>query len=165
MSTPPPDDWPIPEEIRKWIGFKTTLGTEQVEAGTIRKFADAYMDSNPLWYDEDYAKETPYGGVVAPPSFLHCLQTVGYPRKDLLKIPIPWENHASLNGGNEFTLYEPMRPGDSITGEAEVVEIFGRLSKQMGTLMFTVVEMTYTNQNGDLVAKQRTTGIRYETKV
>ena len=37
---------------------------------TIRHFANGIGDDNPLWNDEEYAKGTPYGDMIAPPSFL-----------------------------------------------------------------------------------------------
>lgn len=160
-KTPPPDDWPIPDSLKKWKGHTFNMGSEAVEAGAIRKFAEAYMDPNPLWRDKEYAKKTPYRGIIAPPTFFHCLQTVGYARMD---IPMPWKKITGLNGGNEFEIYKPLRPGDVITGKAKVTDIFGRVSKRMGPMVFYIVEMTYTNQKGEVVAKQRSTTIRYEAK-
>ena len=161
MSTAP-DEWAVPPEVMKWVGTEIPLGTGVVEAGAIKKFADAFKDPNPLWRDEEYAKKTPYGGVVAPPTFVHCFRDVGY--ANIRPEPLPWKNVTGLNGGNEFEFYKPMRPGDVITGKAKLVEIFGRHSKRMGPMLFTVVEMTYTNQKGEMVGKQSSTSIMYEAK-
>ena len=51
-----------------------------------------------------------------------------------------------------------------ITGKAKLVELNGRQSKSVGPMIISVAESTYTNQNGDVVGKQRTTGIMYEAK-
>jgi acyl dehydratase len=161
MSTPAPDDWPIPEEMKKWLGHEFELGREAVEAGAIRKFAEAYMDPNPLWRDQEYAEKTPWSGIIAPPTFFHCLQSIGYARFDM---PMPWEKFTGLNGGNTFEIYEPLRPGDVISGKARVVDIYGRVSKRLGPTIFYTVEMTYTNQKGEVVARQRSITIRYEAK-
>ena len=154
-------EWSIPDDLLKWKGYEFTLGTEEVAAGMVRRFAEACMDDNPLWSDQQYAKKTPYRGVVAPPTFYHCLQTVGYGRVDL---PMPWKNVTKLNGGNEFEIFRHLRPGHVITGKAEIVDIFGRYSKRLGPLVFYVVEMTYNNQKGQVMAKQRSTSICYESK-
>jgi acyl dehydratase len=37
----------------------------------IRHFADGLGDTNPLWTDEEYAKRTKWGGIIAPPCFLY----------------------------------------------------------------------------------------------
>ena len=36
----------------------------------IRHWADAIGDLNPLWRDEEYARKTLYGGLIAPPTWL-----------------------------------------------------------------------------------------------
>ena len=38
---------------------------------TIRHFANCYGDDNPLFCDEDYAKDTRWGGIVAPTAVHH----------------------------------------------------------------------------------------------
>ena len=41
-----------------------------VEAGQIMLFARAANDSNPMYSDEEYAKTTEVGHIIAPPTFL-----------------------------------------------------------------------------------------------
>ena len=156
-----PEDLITPE-LKKWIGTETELGSELVEAGAIKKFADAIKDPNPLWRDKEYAGKTPYQGIIAPPTFIHCLRSVGY--ANIRPQPMPWKKTSGLNGGNEFEYFESIRPGDVITGKAKLVDIFARQTRGLGPMIFNVVEMTYTNQKGEVVAKQRSTGITYEAK-
>ena len=40
-----------------------------VEASHIMMFARSVGDDNPIYHDEDYAKETDLGGIIAPPTF------------------------------------------------------------------------------------------------
>jgi len=40
-----------------------------IEAGHIMIFARAIGDANPIYSDEDYAKQTEPGGIIAPPTF------------------------------------------------------------------------------------------------
>ena len=40
-----------------------------VEASHIMMFARSVGDANPIYHDEDYAKETDIGGIIAPPTF------------------------------------------------------------------------------------------------
>ena len=40
-----------------------------VEASHIMMFARSVGDANPIYHDEDYAKETELGGIIAPPTF------------------------------------------------------------------------------------------------
>ena len=40
-----------------------------VEASHIMMFARSVGDANPIYHDEEYAKETELGGIIAPPTF------------------------------------------------------------------------------------------------
>ena len=51
------------------IGKKTKEYTIDIEKGHIRRFAEAIGDPSPLYYDEEYAKQTSYKGIIAPPTF------------------------------------------------------------------------------------------------
>lgn len=153
-------DYPISEELKKWVGREVQLGTGAVEAGAIARFADAIKDPNPLYRDPEYAAGTPYGGIIAPPTFIHSFRDVGYAL--FRPEPMPWANATRLNGGNEFEYFEPLRPGDVITGVAKLAEIYGRHSSRLGPMVIYVSEMTYTNQHNKVVGKQRSTGITYE---
>jgi acyl dehydratase len=160
--TTSPSEFTISEELKKWLGREMQLGTALIEAGAIKNFADAFKDPNPIYRDREYAKGTPYGDIIAPPTFFHCLREVGYARFPIE--PIPWKNVARLNGGNEFEFSQPVHPGDVITGKAKLIELHGRQSKSVGPMIISVAESTYTNQKGDVVGKQRSTGIMYEAK-
>ena len=157
-----PEEFVVPEEMKEWVGREIQLGTAVVEAGAIRRFADAIKDPNPIYRDDEYAGKTSYESIIAPPTFIHSLRNVGY-----VMIPpesMPWEKSTGLNGGNEFEFFKPFRPGDVITGTAKMVDIRSRQSRNLGPMLFFIVEMTYTNQKREVVAKQRSTTIRYEAK-
>ncbi len=156
-----PDTWAVPKGLKELIGHEFDLGSDEVEAGAIRKFADACSDPNPLWRDKEYARKTSYRGVIAPPTFYHCLQTVGYARIDP---ELPWKKVTGLNGGNEFEFFKPLRPGDIVSGRARVLDLWGRESKSLGPMLIWIMETIFTNQKGEHVATQRSTFIRYEAK-
>ena len=40
-----------------------------IDASSILIFASALGETNPIYYDEGYAKDTPLEGVIAPPTF------------------------------------------------------------------------------------------------
>jgi len=159
--TTKPEDL-ISPELRSWIGTEEDLGTEVVELGAIKRFADAIHDPNPLYRDEEYAKKTQYGGIIAPPTFIHTMRTVGY--GSIRPGPMPWPKTTGLNGGNDFEFFLPMRPGDVISGKAKLVDIRTRQTRGLGPMIITVTEMTYTNQKGEVVGKQTSTGLTYELK-
>ena len=65
----------LPEEITSFIGKDGGTRTFEVEKGAIRKFADAVDDQNLLYWDDEYARNSKYGNITAPPGFF------GWPAK------------------------------------------------------------------------------------
>ena len=61
----------VTDEHRALIGKKgePVTGWEVIERGALRRFVQAIMDSDPIYWDEEYARNTRYGGVVTPPLF------------------------------------------------------------------------------------------------
>ena len=145
----------LTEEMRQEaIGVSSEPTVLEVEKGAIRRFAEAIGDPNPLWNDEADAGRSRYGGLIAPPTFL---RSAGITRPPL-PFEIPYERR--LDGGSEWEYFEPLRVGDHITIVARIVDVSERTGK-IGTMLFTVAEVTYTNQFDQLVAIQRNTGITY----
>lgn len=59
----------LTEEMRRQaIGQKSEPHTIDVEKGAIIKFAQAIEDDNPLFNDDMAARESRYGGIIAPPN-------------------------------------------------------------------------------------------------
>jgi hypothetical protein len=65
-----------------------------------------------------------------------------------------------LNGGMEAEYGAPIRAGDVITGVNRLASYSERRGR-LGLMLFTVMEDTWTNQDGALVKRGRTTLIRY----
>jgi len=59
------------EGLQKRIGTEAEPLTFEIDKALIRSFVRAVGDPNPLWQDEEYARTTKYGSIVAPP-FLLC---------------------------------------------------------------------------------------------
>ena len=63
----------ISQQMRDAIGVESEAITHEVEKGAIIKFAQAIGDTNPLFNDEGVARQTRYGGIIAPPTFMRSL--------------------------------------------------------------------------------------------
>ncbi len=148
----------ISDELKSKIGVEFLSGKYEIEKGMIKRFVQAVDDPNPLWQDEEYAKKTKYGGIIAPPLFVVVLGFDEF-EKDMASL-IP----ARLHGGTEFEYFKPVRPGDVITVSRKVADIREREGKKLGKMAFVTFEMTYKNQHGELVAKCRQITIGYEPK-
>ena len=145
----------VTEDTRsKFIGAESEPVSLEIEKGHILRFADAIQDANPLYRDEVAARASRYGGIIAPPAFLRALRMV-LPKVDL-NLPLS----RILDGGSDWEYYHPVRAGDTITAVTRLVDLREREGRA-GRMVFVVHETTYTNQFGQVVAKQRSTMIRY----
>lgn len=140
------------EALRKYLGTTGPVVTMRVEAGAIRQFVEAIGDPNPLYVDPEYALTTRWGGIIAPPTFLCTLRAP-------LDVPRVEYGTMGLNGGNVFEHFGPVRPGDVIAGQARLASVRG-VEGRTGGMLVTERETRYTNQDGQLVATARGTGIQ-----
>lgn len=147
------------DEIRAMIGTLSEPVIMEVGRVAIRRYADAVGDDNPLFQDVEHAKNAGYEDIICPPGFW------GWPIKGratigglsivggvLVKAGL-WR---ILDGGVDQEFYIPIRAGDTLTAYSKVADIREREGKT-GKMLFTTVETTYLNQNGDTVAVNRAT--------
>jgi acyl dehydratase len=145
----------ISDEHKKLVGIESEPITHDVERGAIRLFAQAIGDPNPLFNDEAKARETPFGGMIASPTFVRLLMPREMPRVDIPNLP-----KRLLDGGSEWEFYHPIRPGDRITVVARMADL-RETEGRMGTMVVRVTEMRYTNQFDQLCTIQRMTLLNY----
>jgi|KNS12BottometaT_FD_k123_104212_1 acyl dehydratase len=145
----------ITQEMRDAISVESDPITHDVEKGAIIKFAEAIGDANPIFNEDEAARGTHFGGMIAPPTFLRSMRS-GTPKVQV-QSPYP----AALDGGSEWEYFEPVRPGDRITVTIYLADIFERQGR-LGNMLFIVRETKYVNQFGNVVALQRSTGISYK---
>jgi acyl dehydratase len=153
----------ISPEVKAMIGTEKIFSSlEEVGRATIRRFAIAVGDPNPLYWDEEFAKKTSYGGIVAPPTMVFELnhnlgdeiseEDGGYSDKILLPPPLT----RFVRGGNEYEFFKPVRPMDKITVKRKISQIYEKEGKA-GPLVFVIVEISYANQKGELLGINRET--------
>jgi len=153
----------LPEEVAKLIGKTGDTAILEVERGAIKKLADAVGDSNPLYWDEEYARASRYGGIIAPPGFF------GWPvrwtgnmplllplRLEVMDIIAKAGYSRILDGGIEYEFFHPVYAGDILASVPKVTSITEREPKG-SKMLFSVIEVTYINPNADIVAKARQT--------
>ena len=149
--------------LKRHIGHEFAYTDEfEVEKGMIRRFAIAIGDPNPIYFDEEFARKTIYGGIIAPHTFLfewnHHRHSVLSPeeRRSLFKELNPQPRF--LRGGNEYEIFQPVRPGDIITSKSRLTEVYEKLGKS-GPLIFAICEDEYYNQRAEFLGKNRDTYI------
>ncbi|MCY4652408.1 MAG: MaoC family dehydratase N-terminal domain-containing protein [Dehalococcoidia bacterium] len=145
----------ITDEMRAAVGVESEVYVNDVEKGAIIKFAQAIGDDNPIYTDEEAARQSRYGGLVAPPTFFRSL------RSGEMKVDVKSPYSANLDGGSEWEYYEPVRPGDRIAVSTKISDMYERQGR-LGNMLIVQRETKYVNQFGTTVAIQRTTGISYQ---
>jgi acyl dehydratase len=134
------------------IGKTTAVSTMEVEKGHIRRFAQAIGDDNPLYLDEEYAKKSRYGGIIAPPTFP---TTFGFEGEGVLQgLDI---NYARLlHGEQEYEYFSPIKAGDTINFSTTITDITEKEGKS-GAMDIITTETTGHNQNDEKVFVGRST--------
>lgn len=119
----------------------------QVTADMIRLFARSNGDLNPLWRDPEYAANTLWGTVVAPPLYEACLaESPSMPNPP----QIPGWN--VLQGGFRRRYNRPFRPGDVVHAEDTWLG-FDEKSKpdKPYRLFIQSCERAYIDQNNEVI--------------
>ncbi len=163
----------LPEEMAGFIGKSIGTVACEVEKGSIKRFADAVEETNPLYWDEEHAAKSKYGSIIAPPGFfgwpvkLPPGQTFQRPT-DITDPPEATEGMRNalakagyanvLDGGIEYEFFLPVRAGDSLTARSTIKEVREREGKT-GKMAFVIIETAYHNKKDELVAKARATAI------
>ena len=135
----------ISDELQNLLNVEFGPEVYEIEKGMVRRFAEAIDDPNPLW--REMAPPT-FPAALIPSELLHKVVTA--------KCPLT----RFLNGGNELEYYQPIKVGDVISVTARLDKLRKMESKE-GRTLFMIMEITYQNQRGDVVARGRSTFIRY----
>jgi acyl dehydratase len=122
-----------------------------VEAGHIMMFARAVGDPNPIYHDDEYARTTEVGGLIAPPTFVQASAQFDPEYGLRPKIGEPW-----------FGYHRPIRPGDVLTAETKRGRTWEKQGRRGGKLLFGESITEYRDQNGELVVTARSVGVRTE---
>lgn len=152
----------ILSRLKSFIGYEEQFSDGQpIEEGMIRRFAEAIGDDNPLYHDREFAQKSPFGGIIAPPTFVfewahHEAVTVDEYGLYISDMPLP--DHL-VRGGNEYEFIQPLRPGDIITTKSKIADVYEKQSRSGGNLTFIVCQSTYINQQDEVLGVQRTSFI------
>lgn len=157
-----------------------------VEASHIMMFARSVGDDNKIYYDEDYAKGTEPGSIIAPPTFAQASAQFDpdYFLRPKVggdgwfgsgKEPTGAKKEAGGGGGGggggglhaeqHFVYHRHLKPGDVLTAETKPGKTWEKESKRAGKLMFSESVTEYRDQNGELVITATGVGVRTERPV
>lgn len=135
----------------KFIGKKYPATVYEVGKEKIKEYANSIGDGNPLYLNDEKAKASKYGGIIAPPTFavVFAKEPVG---KMLLDPDLGLNLPMLVHGEQDFEFLKVVRPGDVISTGGEITEIYEKKGK--GFITMTTTSM---NQSGEEVCRGRWT--------
>ena len=131
---------------------------EPISIRNIKQFCAGSDDWNPLYWDEDSEEARAHGGVIAPPLFFLAATRRVVPRSGLVTdgqycdFGVEGVHGRTVQGGQDVELFEPIRPGDTLT-VSEVVDRIEEKTGRSGKLVIVSTTTTYTNQHGVVAAR------------
>jgi acyl dehydratase len=132
---------------------------EPCSASDIRRWVMAMDYPNPLHWDTEFARESRHGGLIAPQSIAVGLD-YGHGAQPACVGHIPGSH--LIFGGEEWWFYGArVRVGDTLFQERRFHDYRVTQTRFAGPTMFSRGDTTHTNQHGQLVARERSTAIRY----
>ena len=134
---------------RSLLGVEHEAGVFEVTKDRILGFAVSTGETDPVFVDEEKAKESKHGGLIAPPTF--CNIFAG----DIKRPDIGLEfGDLGFHAGQAIEYKNPVRPGDTLTAKTKLKEVYPKTGRS-GKMVFEVWETSFTNQRGDTAATVR----------
>ena len=131
---------------RSMLGVEHEVGSFSVTSEMIVSFARSTGESSPLYLDEEAARSSQHGGIIAPPTFC-TIFVAGIPRPDI-KLEF---GDMGLFAGEAIECLEPVRPGDTLHATTKLKEVYPKTGRS-GMMVFAVWQTRFTNQAGETVA-------------
>ncbi len=157
----------IQELLQSIIGMPTEKSTVVVERGPVTAFAEAVIDSSPIYRNAEAARAAGLDDIPAPPTYPIAIAHWGK-FDELQPVDAPTGNPMAkvfgslmaqggiiLHGEQEFTYHRPIVVGDRLVGEGKVADAYQKESKGK-TMTFLVTETTFSDEaTGEPVVTSR----------
>lgn len=131
------------------LGKEVPVCELQVTANSIREFAEATGEMNPLYVDPEAARQAGYPACIAPPLF--CMKIRGeYALPDAELGP----GLVSLNAGQEFEFYDEIYAGRTYAVSVKITDVYEKTGRS-GPLGVIVREMLVKDTVGNPVVLMR----------
>jgi acyl dehydratase len=122
---------------RSLLGRRTESVVLAVEAGAIRRFAEALGESDPVYFDEAAARAAGHERIPAPPTFATSL------RPPDIREGLGVDLRRLLHGEQSFELRRPLRAGDRLRVHARVADVSEKTGRS------GVMDVLVTEQIGE----------------
>jgi peroxisomal enoyl-CoA hydratase 2 len=138
------------ERIKKMIGQEFyRIEGYPVEKGKIREFSMAIMEDNPIFYDDQSAKQEGFRSIPAPLTYSQTLSFWNR-NKPPLKI-LGLDRRYILHGGQEYEYFKPIVAGDILTAVCKLEDVYAKVGSRGGKMLFVVLKTEFFDQQSSLV--------------
>ena len=156
------------EDARAMVGQRTPLqwADAEVSWSRVQQFCAMTHDGNRSYWDPAFAA-TAWGSIIAPPAMLEAWlmplewspsSSTPQPR---LTARIPLPGTSMINGGNDATFHRPVRVGDRLSVEEELLSVSDLKQTKLGEGHFVEVSSVFRDADGEIVAEVRNTLFRF----
>jgi len=150
-----------------------------VESGHVMMFARSIGETNKIYYDEDYARSTDQGAIIAPPTFVQSSAQFDPDYFLRPKVGEEWFGSAKgptgitkkkegggggggLHAEQHYVYHRQLQVGDVLTAENKPGKSWEKEGRRGGKLMFSETVTEYRDQKGELVITATGVGVRTE---
>jgi len=161
------------EELQAEIGKETPLvtGPYEVNKAMIGHWCEAMENGNPMYTDEEYARKSKYGGIIAPPEMMQTyIMAPIWPKKELPGGPggsvlqkldeAGYTAVIATNTAQEY--FRPLYLGDRVSCKSKIISVSPEKTTRVGKGYFVTWEYSYFNQKGELIGKQPFTVLKFK---
>lgn len=149
------------EEGRSWVG--RTIGPRPCEIepsrDLIRNYCGMVEDGNPRYWEHD---EVPPGLLLTLAMPLPWQPGGGEPRPSIGALQVPLPGHHIINVSTDTEVHEPIRAGDEIQVQEEIVDVSPEKSTRLGRGHFVTSKLSFLGADGRVLATVTNVIYRYE---
>jgi hypothetical protein len=138
-------------EAKEMIDYKPMLGRKgptfrcTVEAGKIKEYAAAVDDMSEFFWSDDPAVQ------YAPPTFSHVY------RSGKMSVMTSADLTRFVQGEHEIVYHRPLRPGDEVNYDIEVLSVTEKEGRKSGPIALIVLQTVVRDPAGEPIQTIRQT--------
>jgi acyl dehydratase len=122
-----------------------------VTADHVGRFAAAVAEENPVFFDDEAAREHGFPGVLAPPTFT-VTQIFPVPREEReRRLGANLDYGRVLHGEQEFIYNRLPVAGETLKGRMRISKDYTKEGKRGGSMRFVTYESVFTDAEGEEV--------------
>lgn len=157
----------ITDEMKSKVGWESPPWTYEVSPTSVRAFARGVGYTDMVYFDRDAARKAGYRDLPAPATYLGTPVFIPGQSDDTFSTPpdadpsIDHSLEGLLDGGTEIEYFDTICAGDTLTAVKRLTDLKTKESKALGIMLLVSTEITYSNQEGKVVAVLRGQAIYY----